>query len=440
MKIAICSDIYYPMTNGIAVFAHNLAIGLRRRGHEVLVISPSFTGKKHSYTDPKTGVKTQYLSSKRFFFYPDQIHKVPEKKEVLGMTMPRLTYKNGIWWSVHPWKELKKTLDAFQPDVIHLQTAETIALATMSYVRKRNVPLVTTGHAYPDNVTQQFKFLGPIRRPVNAAARKYRASFLKHAEYATMPTEMAIEDLVPKNRKRFQVTVEALSNGVDLSCFKPGKPSAEVCKKYNIDPRRPRVLYVGRVDPEKSIETVLEAFALAISDARFLGVKKDEKRLEKAELLIAGDGTDKAHLEDAAEKLGISERVKCLGRVMPPELYEIYRAGTLFATASETETQGIVLIEAAATGLPLVAVDGGAVGEVCRNRKNGFLCAPGDATGMAKVMRKLISDPELCKKMGKASLEIAKKHDINHTLTRFEEIYQEAIEQKRAKLAWETET
>jgi len=330
--------------------------------------------------------------------------------------MPRLAYKNGIWWSTRALSEVKKALDDFQPDVIHLQTAETIAIAVMHYVRKNNTPLVTTGHAYPDNVTGQFKFLKPVKKPVDAAVRAYMASFLKHSEYATMPTEMAINDLVPKNRKHFKVSVEALSNGVDLSAFNPGKPKAEIAKKYAIDLKRPRVLYVGRVDPEKSIEEVVEAFIIVA------------KKVPEAEFLIVGDGIAKPGLEKLVAENNLCDKVRFLGRVMPPELQEIYKTGTLFATASKTETQGIVLIEAAATGLPLVAVDAGAVRELCQNKKNGILCKPDNVAQMARAMVKILTNKALQEKYGAGSIEVAKKHDINHTLSRFEEIYQKAIE------------
>ena len=415
MKIAIASDIYYPMTNGVAVFSHNLANGLAERGHEVLVICPSFDGKYHVDTE-KTGVKTAHLSSMRFHLYPDQINKVPEKKEVLGISLPRTYYKNGIWWSTHPYGEIKKLLDDFQPDVVHLQTAETIALAVVRYVRKRNIPLVSTGHAYPDNVTGQFKFLKPVKKPVDAAVRAYMASFLKHSEYATVPTEMAIDGLLPKDRRRFKVAVEALSNGVDLSQFNTKPADKKVLEKYGIDPGKKRVLYVGRVDPEKSIGVVVEAFSQAL------------KKVPDAELLIVGDGIDKINLEEKVKELDLTENVRFLGRVMPPDLLDIYKCGLVFATASETETQGIVLIEAAATGLPLIAVDAGAVGELCQDKKNGILCQPGDVEGMAHAIAKLLADNKLRQKYGEKSVEIAKKHDINRTLARFEEIYQIAID------------
>ena len=416
MKIAICSDAYYPMTNGVAVFTTNLAKGLSKRGHDVIVISPSFTGKRHTRTDKDSGVVNHFLTAKRFHLYPDQIHDIPDKKEVLGLKMPRLVYKNGLWLSTRPRREIKKILREFKPDIIHLQTAGPVGLGVMAYVKKTDTPLISTGHSYPDNFTSQFKLLRPIKRPVNAAVRHYLNSFLKDAEYATMPTELAIEELIPKNRKRFKVPVEALSNGVDLSAFKPGKPDKKICEKYHLSENPHRVLYIGRIDPEKSIEIVLKAF------------KTVSSKIDDAEFILIGDGADKARLEKMAKHLELEDKVRFLGRILPPDLYELYRTGTVFATASETETQGIVLIEAAATGLPLVAVDAGAIKEICKNDKNGYLCQPEDIEGIAKSLIKILSDPEKQKEMSQRSLKIAKNHDLNHTLKRFEQIYCDIIE------------
>ncbi|MBR3135315.1 glycosyltransferase [Candidatus Saccharibacteria bacterium] len=416
MKIVIASDIYYPMTNGVAVFAKNLAEGLSKAGHEVLVLCPSFKGRYYRHTDPETGVTTVHLKSKRFPLYPDQIEKVPEKKTVLGMPIPRFVYKTGIWFPWNPYDKVEEVLNEFQPDVIHLQTAEVLALAIMKYQRKYDVPLVSTGHAYPDNITGQFKALKPVKKPVDAMLRTYMASFLKHSEYATMPTEMAIDDLVPQNRRRFKVTVEPLSNGIDLKCFKKRKPKASVMAKYGLKEGKPRLINVGRVDPEKSIDNVIEAFAGAV------------KKVPEAELVIVGDGIAKSDLVKMVKKMGLEENVKFTGRVMLPDLVDLYLSADAFVTASETETQGIVLIEGAACGLPLIAVDAGAVKELCQNHKNGILCEPGNTEQIARAMVKLLSDKELREKYGEASLEIAKKHDLRRTLNRFIEIYQTAID------------
>lgn len=418
MKIAVISDVYYPMTNGVAVFSHNLANGLSKKGHEVIVICPSFQGKFYS-EKLESGLTVTHLSSIRFPFYPDQINEVPEKSELFGLPMPRLAYRHGIWFSINPWFELKKVLREFSPDVIHLQTAETIAVATLRYVKKYNVPLVTTGHTYPDNITGQFKILKPIKKPLDKIMSAYMMSFLKHAEYATMPTELAINDLVPKNRKSFKVTVEAISNGVDLSSFVPGEMEEEIIEKYGLDKAKKRVLYVGRVDPEKSIHLVVKAFAKALN------------QMSNIELVIVGDGIDLENLKHLAKELGIEKNVKFLGRIMPPELIKIYRTGDVFATGSETETQGIVLIEAAAVGLPLIAVDVGAVGEICINQVNGELCEPKNIVQISKSMVKILTDEKLAKKYGKESIKLANKHDLNRTLDRFVEIYEEAINLKK---------
>lgn len=418
MKIAITSDFYYPMTNGVAVFSHNLAKGLAKRGHEVMVICPSFTGKYH--VAKKDGVKVVYLSSVRFPFYPDQVHTVPEKTKIFGLSLPRVVYKNGIRIARKPYRELRKALDDFQPDVIHNQMVITIAMAVRYYVKHHNpVPLVSTGHAYPDNLTGQMKWLHLMKKPTDAIVRTYFGSFLKMADYVTAPTETAVGDLVPGGAKNLNVPVEALSNGVDLSEFKPGRADERVLAKCGLVKNRPRVLYVGRVDPEKSIEKVLEAF------------KKVCEKNAEVELVVVGDGTAKVELEKRTQELGLRDRVRFLGKILPPELVELYRSGTLFVTASKTETQGIVLIEAAAVGLPLVAVNAGAVKEICVNGVNGILCRPDDTTGLAKAMLKILGDTELAQKMGENSLVIAKKHDLNNTLSRFEEIYRFAISMKK---------
>ena len=475
MRIAIASDIYYPMTNGVAVFAHNLALGLAEKGHEVMVICPSFDGKFHIdfetregtktvkkglkgldqivrpetaktkktegaieavTTKEKRGVITVHLSSIRFPFYPDQLHKVENRKEIFGAELPRLAYRHGIWAAPYPYPEIRKVLKSFCPDVIHLQTAETIAIAIRSYARRYRVPMVATGHAYPDNITDQFKFLKPVKKPLNVVVKNYMNSFLKHSEYATMPTEMAINDLIPKS---FDVPIEALSNGVDLTAYKPGKCPAEIAKKYKVAPAKHRLIYVGRVDPEKSIGVVVRAFAKALEkmseaseDSSEASEKKPEASEKKpeAQFLVVGDGTDKQNLENLVDELGIAQNVQFLGRVLPPDLCELYKLGQFFATASTTETQGIVLIEAAATGLPLVAVDAGAVRELCQDKRNGILCQPEDIEGIAAAMVKLFTDEDLRKKYSKGSLEVAALHDLNRTLRRFEEIYQEAIETK----------
>ena len=410
MKIAIATDLYAPMINGVAVFSHNLAAGLMSRGHEVLVLAPSLDGEDRVRMED--GVRVARLSSFRVPFYPDQIAKVPEARKILGYKVPNILYKNGIHMSLMPYGEIKRVLDEFAPDVIHEQTPMSVGLAVFAYAKRRGVPIVATGHAYPDNATgQMVKFMKPVKKPIDAAVRTYFASFLRRADYATMPTKVAIAELMPDGRGRGKSKVEALSNGIDLSKFRHLPAPAEFYAKYGIPKDRLIVGYVGRVDPEKSLRVLVKAFSRVVA------------KIPEAFLVVVGDGTDRVRLEKMVAELGIGESVKFLGRITGDDLPMVYRTFDVFGLTSETETQSIVLMEAMATGLPAVAVRAGAIGELVKTGRNGFLCRPRDVAGVARGLMKLLENSEMRDKYGKESLEIVKKHDIKHTLDRLEEIY-----------------
>lgn len=412
MRIVIATAVYYPMINGVAVFSHNLAAGLAARGFEVAVICPSQTGK--SYMRVVDGVQTYYLKSVQAKVYPDQIHKVPEKK--------RLFYKHGFRVSVFPGPEVRRILDEFQPDVVHVQVSDPIGLSVVSYARKRGIPVVTTEHNQPEVLTEPLRVPKLIKKPVDAMLSAYFANRQSKSDFVTMPTEKAIKNFIYDKGREFEVPVAAVSNGVDLSHFKPGRAPAEIYAKYNIPSNRPVVLYVGRVDPEKKVGLVVEAFS------KMLDVwQGDVLPL----LLVVGDGVDKNRLIKKVHDIGISDVVRFLGKVLPPDLYELYKVGDVFATASTIETQGIVLIEAAACGLPLIAVDAGAVSEVCVGGKNGFLCEPGNVDEISAAMLKVLSDTDLRDKFSRESVTIASEHNFERTLDKFINIYERVIKDKK---------
>ncbi len=416
MRVAIVTSVYYPQTNGVAVFSHNLALGLARRGNEVLVITPrqGDTGQvSDSGSDgvsvqvsDKTSVEVAYLKSKKVYLYPDQIHPVPKKK---------IFYKNSLRASIKPGRQMKKILDEFKPEVIHVQGSDPAGVFACKYAKKHQIPLVMTEHNQPEVLTESLPILPFLRKPVNRGLSRYFKKRLSRADFVTMPTSASIANLYGSSTAGG--TVLAVSNGVDLSAFRPGKPDDIIYNIYGVPSDVPIVMYVGRVDPEKKIGVVLAAFA------KFLDKHKLDS-LSKTLFLVVGDGVDKERLAKLAQNLKIRQSVKFLGKVMPPELYQVYRMGDVFVTASEIETQGIVLIEAAASGLPLIAVDAGAVKEVCQDGVNGYLVKPGDESAMAEAMDKILSDKKVSGQMSKKSVEIARRHDLEKTIDKFVEIYQ----------------
>ena len=401
MRIVIATAVYYPQINGVAVFSYNLAVGLAGRGNEVLVICPSQTGK--NYSKMEDGVKVCYLKSVQAKFYPDQIHAVPKKK--------KLWYRHGFRVSIFPRREIRKILDEFRPDVVHVQVSDPIGLSVVSYARKHNVPVVTTEHNQPDVITSQLK-LGLVKKPADALLTAYLVNRQSKSDFVTMPTEKAIRDLIWSKGKEFKVPVAAVSNGVDLKNFKPGRAPSAVYERYGLNQKLKTVLYVGRIDAEKNVGAVVEAFL------------KVEELVKDVQLVIAGDGVDKARL---MKKVEGHKNIHFLGRVVVPELYDVYRLGDVFATASEIETQGIVLIEAAASGLPLVAVNAGAVSEVCLDGENGYLCQPGAVSEIADAIVKILSEQKLHDEFAKKSVEIAKEHDFERTLDKFINIYSRVV-------------
>ncbi len=405
MKIVIASAVYYPMINGVAVFSHNLATGLAERGHEVLVICPSQNGKNH--TEIIDDVNVHYLRSVQAKIYPDQIHELGGKR--------RLFYKHGFRVSIFPQREVKKILKRFRPDVVHVQVSDPIGLSVVYYARRNNIPVVTTEHNQPEVITEPLKMPALMKKPMNALLSAYFVNRQSKSDFVTMPTKQAISSLILSRGKEFPVPVAAVSNGVDLKNFKPGKPSKALYSKYGLKEECRTVLNLGRLDPEKNVGAVIEAFLAA------------EQKMPNIQLVIVGDGVDRPRLEKTAKK---SANIHFLGRIILPDLYEIYKLGDVFATASEIETQGIVLIEAAATGLPLIAVDKGAVSEVCINGENGFLCRPGDVSEISEAMVKILSDDKLRKSFSEKSIKIAKEHDFENTLDKFENIYAKVIKNK----------
>ncbi|MDB5167538.1 MAG: hypothetical protein JWN26_683 [Candidatus Saccharibacteria bacterium] len=386
MKILIAADLYFPVINGVATFSRNLAKGLANRGHEVLVIAPSQTGRRYKEVDGNY-VVTRTIS------------------------VPMPLYQN-IKVSLTPMREVKKIIDEFDPDVIHIQMLMWIGQATMKYGNKVGIPIVSTNHAMPENLMDNLKLLAPVARPINYMLRDYGRRFHSKADFVTMPTQSAIGMF--RVAEKMNVPMKAVSNGIDLSRFTDEKAPDSIYEKYNLPTDIPIVTYVGRTDAEKHIWALIKGFARALKTV-------------KAHLLIVGDGSDADNLKALVKDLGIKDSVTFAGRVPEEDLAPLHQVGKIFAMPSPMELQSIATLEAMASGKPVVAIDAGALKELCHDQKNGFLCEQDNDEQIGDAIAKILTDPELQKKFSAESLRIARENDLDFTLDQFLKIYADLI-------------
>ena len=396
MKILIAADLHWPTINGVATFSRNLAKGLADRGHEVVVIAPSQrrSGRPDEEWDGNYLIKR--TASVPFPFY------------------------QNFRISLAPQREIKKIFQEFEPDLVHLQMCLTIGNATQKYALKYGVPLVATNHAIPDNLLDNLRYMAPMSRPIGYVITEYGVRFHRKVDYVTLPTRSAI-DLF--GEERIDVPIEPVSNGIDLSKFQPSGLDHSVIAKFHIPQNQPIITYIGRTDAEKHLYVLLEAFAKTLHEAK-----------TAPHLLVVGFGTDLERLKNLSYELRIHSHVTFTGRVTDEEIIQLQKVGDIFAMPSPAELQSIATLEAMASGKPVVAVDAGALKELCQDGRNGILCEKDDIEGFSAALTTLVDDEALRKRYAKESLVIAKTHDIEHTLDTFEEIYGKVLKQGSRRL------
>ncbi len=387
MKILISSDLYWPTVNGVSTAARTLAQGLAGRGHEVLVIAPSQNGKKYKEVDGNYTIAR--TASTIFPFY------------------------QNFRICLYPYREVKKIIQDFHPDVVHMMGFLMISQAVMKYSQKYDIPMVSTNHAMPENLMDNLKRLAPLSRPINYVMKEYIVRFHKKTDYFTMPTQSAL-DIFKLSTRKLKIPVEAVSNGIDLSRFNPTPPPQSIFNKYKIPTDKPIVSYIGRVDAEKHIAVLIDAFNRVL--------KKHD-----AHMIIVGKGTETANLQQQARDLNIYDKITFPGCVSEQEIVDFHKLGNVFCMASPVELQSIVMLEAMASGKPVVAVDAGPLKELCQDGRNGILCETDNDKEISEAILRIIDDPVMAKKMGEESIKIAATHDIQKTLERYEQIYTQVI-------------
>jgi len=331
---------------------------------------------------------------------------------VFGLSsFPIFIYKGFRWpLALFARKDIEKAVLEFSPDVIHIQDHFFIGGTLAKFAKKSGIPIVGTNHFMPENLTHYLHLPKKFEKAVSKTGWRYFRMIYGMLDMVTSPTETAVQLL---NRVGLTKKAVAISCGIDLKRFNPSNDGAAIRAKYLL-PTVPTLLYVGRLDKEKNVDVLLQAFSSIISkiDAHFV---------------VAGKGAEKERLTELAKSLGIADKVTFTGFVNDSDLPYIYRIADCFVIGGIAELQSIVTMEAMASGLPVIAVNAMALPELVNHEKNGYLFDIKEKEILAEYMFKILSNPSLQQEMAQNSLKFIQKHDIENSLSAYEKIYQDVL-------------
>jgi glycosyltransferase involved in cell wall biosynthesis len=405
LRVLIVTDQWEPMVGGVPTVTKDLATGLAGRGHAVAVLAPSATRHGHQAGDAPAGATNSVAVD-------------------LRGSVPWPWYE-GQRLGLLPRARAGALISAFRPDVVHLHSPLTLGAAVRPAARRRRVPVVYTNHYLPVNVWpaagrsgRDDAATGAVVRARDAAFYAYVNGFANRCDLVTAPTATALRLL---REHGLRAPSEAVSNGVDLSRFSPGaggrQEAAALRSRYALPDGRQLVLSVGRLSVEKRGDVLIAALA------RLPRAHGTDAGHGAPVLVLAGTGPDEGRLRSLARHYGVADLVRFPGFIPEDDLPGLYRLADVFAIASPAELQSLVTMEAMASGLPVVAVDAGALAELVHPGENGFLARPGNAREIADSIGLLSRDADLRARLSKASLRIIGDHDGHRLLGRWESIY-----------------
>ena len=380
IRVVIGADTFPPDINGAARFAERLAGGLVRRGHDVHIICPAFSEKHGTFQEEHDGAIMT-------------VHRVKSIK------LPQHETLRFIWpFTLKPRTDA--LLDRIKPDVVHIQSHMIVGRYLMKSAKQRDIRVIATNHIMPENL---IKYSLIIPKWLEKWAMKMSwldaGRILRKADAVTTPTRRAAELLEAAADIQ---GVLAISCGIDASKFANAAPTSN---------EKPRVLFLGRLDFEKHIHNLLKAVALLPES---LGTVVE----------LVGDGGERENLQQLAKELGIADRVIFAGHITDAELPLAYERCTVFAMPSIAELQSIATMEAMATGRPVIAADAMALPHLVHDGDNGYLFPPDDIEVFAdRLKRVLTADAAELERLSENSLYLIQSHDIQRTLTIFEDLY-----------------
>jgi hypothetical protein len=372
MRILKISDVFFPRVNGVSTSIDTFRRDLETLGHEVVLIAPAYS---RASADPR---ETPDLPE-----MPD-----PRIVRVPGRAVPRDPEDRIMSWS-----GLRRALAELAPrkfDVVHIHTPFLAHYAGLGFARQQGTPVVATYHTLFEEYLHHYVPLLP-RTITGGLARRFSRSQCNQLDTVIAPSQAMQQSLVAYGITK---PIEILPTGLPAERFRAGDGKA-FRRRHGFHPEQPLLLFVGRAAHEKNIGFLLEMML------ELRAIRPD------AVLLIAGEGPAAPSLRAQAARLGVDGNVRFLGYFdRGGELQDCYSAADVFVFSSLTETQGLVLLEAMAQGVPVVAIPRMGTIDIL-GRGLGCRHAPNDRKGFAEVVRGVLADPDGRRELGVQAREYA---------------------------------
>jgi glycosyltransferase involved in cell wall biosynthesis len=369
LRIAFVTETYPPEVNGVAMSTARVVEGLHRRNHDVQLIRPRQDSS-------------------------DAAERSPRFHEVLTRGLPIPKYPN-LRMGVASKRSMVRMWSVRRPDVVHIATEGPLCWSAMQAALHLKLPVCsdfrTNFHAYSRHYG-----IGWLHRPIMAYLRKFH----NRTQCTMVPTEALRLELAACGFQRLTV----VSRGVDTRQFSPAHRSDDLRAQWGAGPDDLVLTCVGRIAAEKNLVTLVDAYE---------AIRAQQPR---ARLVLVGDGPMRAELQARCPSVVFA------GQRTGQDLATHYASADLFVFPSMTETFGNVTAEAMASGLPVVAFDYAAAGQLIRPGDNGLLAPFGDTQAFMRCALELAANTPRLRRMGLQACQDAKLLDWDGIVERFENV------------------
>ncbi len=382
MKIAFFANSYFPITYGSTISIENFRVGLEKLGHEVHIFVPRFWGYKYE--------------TKNIHLYPSIM----------------FGYKIKYPIAICGFSNMTKKVSEIGFDIIHAQHPFSVGCDAMKIAKKVNVPLIFTHHAKYEEYTH---YVPPIipQKILKAIVGNKVTKFANNCDVCISPSQTIKEYMQERN---ITAPIEVLPTGIEWHKFQMNNNKV-IKDELGITNKQKIIIFIGRIEAEKNIIFLIE---------EVFPILKENKLVK---FLFVGDGSLVEKIKEKAQKEGVLKQLIFTGIIRQEKIAYFYSIADIFVHASLTETQGMTIAEAMATGLPIVAIKAPGVIDQLENQKTGIIISQKKGL-FKKEIEKLLIDKKRCKEIGGAAKEKAKEFDNSIRVKQLENIYQKTIEKR----------